>query len=396
MAHRVLGLMATVLAAALAALPAVAADSPPAAEASIEVVHALSLLEGTEVRGPLVVGSDGRYYGAAREGGKHGRGSLFRVSADGVFEVLYSFRGGTDGWLPTGLVRGADGAFYGLTDAGGELGLGTAFRINENGKHTLLHSFQGQVDGRAPSGTLLLASDGFFYGVTSTGGPSGGGTLFRLKRNGRVEVVHAFGGAASVPYGRLLEGPDGLLYGTTAHGGKHGGGTVFKMHRNGGLRVLHSFSHNGSDGIWPDTGLTLGPDGLFYGVAKGDKLNRRGVIYRIDSRGHFELLSTFERAGRDGREPEHELLLGRDGALYGTTQWGGEHFAGTVFRLGIDGSLEPVYAFDGDGPVGYWPANTLLETADGEFLGATNIKSDFSPGSIYRLRLAPPAAAGGR
>jgi uncharacterized repeat protein (TIGR03803 family) len=51
------------------------------------------------------------------------------------------------------------------------------------------------------------------------------------------------------PSGALVEGSDGNLYGTTAYGGPTGGGTVFRVTTNGVLATLVSF--NGTNGSHP-------------------------------------------------------------------------------------------------------------------------------------------------
>src|SRR5207248_1982004 len=64
----------------------------------------------------------------------------------------------------------------------------------------------------------------------------------------------------------LVQGNDGYLYGTTVLGGSGTWGTIFKISTNGVLTTLYSFTDN-SDGAEPEAGLTLGPDGNFYGTA---------------------------------------------------------------------------------------------------------------------------------
>ena len=65
-----------------------------------------------------------------------------------VLTNLYSFTGGNDGgWPVTGLVQGSDGNFYGTTYEGGTHGCGTVFKISANGALTTLYSFTGGNDG---------------------------------------------------------------------------------------------------------------------------------------------------------------------------------------------------------------------------------------------------------
>jgi uncharacterized repeat protein (TIGR03803 family) len=364
-------------------------------EVTVEVVHPMRGLEGKNILGPIVEGADGLHYGTAVRGGRQDLGTVFRILADGQLEVLHHFRGAPDdGDRPVGLARGADGALYGLTLAGGAFNEGTAYRIDANGKLKLLHSFQSAVDGRGPQGQLLLASDGLFYGATNFGGSDDQGTIFRMRPNGQVESLHSFtfsGGGGRSPTGSLVEGADGQLYGTTNSGGPRGYGIVFKMRRHGGSpQMLYNFGRKGRNGTALKA-LTKGPDGRFYGVIEADRAdNPRGLVYRIDAAGHYEVVYSFTPpVDVHGKFPFQELALGRDGAFYGSTNQGGEFDRGTLFRLTPDGGLTTLHSFQLQGEEGWFASNPLVEVSDGEFLGATAVGGTSDQGAVYRLRITP-------
>jgi uncharacterized repeat protein (TIGR03803 family) len=127
-----------------------------------------------------VQGSDGNFYGTTSGGGTYGQGTVFKISANGALNSLYSFTGTNDGAIPNGLVQGSDGNFYGTTSGGGTYGQGTVFKISTNGVLTSLYSFTGGNDGAQPSAGLVQGSDGSFYGTTQYGGQGGKGAVFRL------------------------------------------------------------------------------------------------------------------------------------------------------------------------------------------------------------------------
>ena len=54
-------------------------------------------------------------------------------------------------------------------------------------------------------------------------------------------------------------------------------------------------------------------------------LNKDGSNYKV--------LHHFKADGRDGQNPQGELVEGRYGALYGTTRDGGKYDKGTIFKL---------------------------------------------------------------
>ena len=95
---------------------------------------------------------------------------MFKISPAGEFTSLYSFTGDNDGAYPyyMKLVQGNDGFFYGTTTEGGTNGYGTVFKISASGLFTSLYSFSGGNDGGYPYAGLALGNDGNFYGTTSS------------------------------------------------------------------------------------------------------------------------------------------------------------------------------------------------------------------------------------
>ncbi len=76
--------------------------------------------------------------------------------------------------------------------------------------------------GQNPVSGLIQASDGNIYGTAHTGGAPTGGTLFRVHIDGTdYWVMHDFGGLGGGvwPDSDLVEGINGLLYGATYRGG---------------------------------------------------------------------------------------------------------------------------------------------------------------------------------
>ena len=86
------------------------------------------------------------------------------------------------------------------------------------------------------------------------------------------------------------------------------------------------------------------PDGNLYGVISaggvGGALQGRGVLYRLmPSTKTYTILHDFKNANpKDGRGPQAQLLVGKDGNLYGTTTGGGASasLGGIVFRVPVN------------------------------------------------------------
>jgi uncharacterized repeat protein (TIGR03803 family) len=181
--------------------------------------------------------------------GSAGCGVVFKLDTSGLETVLHTFTG-PDGIFPnTALIRDAAGNLYGTTANGGDLscnltgisGCGVVFKLDVSGNLKLLYVFKGGADGGIPSADLLQDSTGNLYGSTGLRGNSvdcgfpgsGCGVVFRLDTNGKETVLHTFsdGADGGVPDGLLL-GADGNIYGTTAiGGGSHNVGVIFKISR---------------------------------------------------------------------------------------------------------------------------------------------------------------------
>jgi uncharacterized repeat protein (TIGR03803 family) len=166
-------------------------------------------------------------------GGANGWGTVYQVTPSGAFTLLHTFAGGAgDGQTPFGsLVQGSDGKFYGMARNGGTSDAGIVFTITPSGSFTVVYSFTGgNDDGGAPYGSLVEGSDGNFYGMAEGGTIPVYGTVFQMTPSGSVTLLHSFTGPdGKSPSGNLLEGSDGSLYGFMPRGGASDDGTLFKL-----------------------------------------------------------------------------------------------------------------------------------------------------------------------
>ena len=257
-------------------------------------------LDGGYPTGALVPGTDGNFYGTTSIGGTNGQGIVCKISTNGTVTDLYSFTGGNDGANPdAGLVRGTDVKFYGTTQNGGTNGQGTVFSVTTNGTLKSLYSFTGGNDGANPEAALVQGSDGYFYGTTSKGGAytnqeydAGNGTVFKISTSGAFASLYSFTGGAdgANPEAGLVQASDGSFYGTTSSGGTNGQGTVFKISTNGAFTSLYSFT-GGNDGANPDAGLLQASDGSFYGTTYGGGVGGVGSVFRLTIQPAFQVVT---------------------------------------------------------------------------------------------------------
>lgn len=328
-------------------------------------LHSFDGNDGLEPFAGLLRDPRGNLFGTTAAGGSAtpacggvdgaGCGVAFRFSPNSK-EVEYKFQGTPDGSEPeTSLVEDAAGNLYGTASLGGEHGLGAVFKINTaTGKESVLYSFKGGSDGCFPSG-VILDSSGNLYGVASEGGSgfcnNGLGVAFRVDSAGNETVLHTFGGDDGAnPLSVLAFDSTGNLYGTTANGGSSdqcgfsGCGSIFELSpaQGGGWseRVLYSFCSlpECADGEEPLRGpLAIDASGNLYGTAYDGGENDYGVVFELTSSGSESVLHAFT-GGTDGAEPEAGVTMDSSGNLYGTTQEGGtscytRYTCGTVFKI---------------------------------------------------------------
>lgn len=303
--------------------------------------------DGRSPQAALVMDSAGNLYGTTPAGGAHGDGTIFKVAADGTETILYSFGvGRDDGQNPGGgLVMDSAGNLYGTTQHGGAYRAGTVFKLSPAGTETVLHSFYAlgmAADGQNPQGTLVMDSAGNLYGTTLYGGAGTAGTVFEVSADGTETVLYSFGSGAaadgSTPHAGVILDDSGNLYGTTVFGGAngsgHGDGTVFKLSAVGKETVLYSFGGSATDGLNPDTGLVMDGAGNLFGTTQGGGARGNGIVFELSAAGTETILYSFAASGAtDGSAPHAALLLDSTGNLFGTTQAGGAHGHGTVFKI---------------------------------------------------------------
>ena len=356
---------------------------PLSAQIRETTLHAFTGTDGATPNAGLVLGPDGTFYGTTHDGGANNQlGTVFKVTSGLAFTSLYSFSG-PDGSRPyAGLTWGGDGNLYGTTYYGGANNAGTVFQITPAGALTSLHSFASS-DGSYPVAGLVLGLDGNLYGSTSGGGANGSGTIFRISTGGVFSTVYSFSGPdGAAPYATLTQGTDGNFYGTTNSGGSNlYFGTLFRVTPAGALTTLHNFAF--SDGSNPNAPLTQDSNGNLYGAASNGGANiQHGALFQITPQGTFSVLHHF--AGLDGSAPEGPVILGGDGAYYGTSVSGGANaFYGTVFKVTPAGAFTSLYSFNRTDASS--PTAGLIVASDGNFYGTASSGGANGYGTVFKI-----------
>jgi uncharacterized repeat protein (TIGR03803 family) len=342
--------------------------TPPAKSDGIwgyRLLHSFGSVAGDGInpQGPLVIDKNGAIYGMTTGSS----GTVYQLtppaSPGGTwgFSTLHTFTCGSDGCQPwwAGVVLGKNGVLYGTTAYGGSsanggYGWGTVFELappaDPGGAWTesVLYSFKGGSDGAYPQASLLY-TNGVLYGTAYTGGVAacgsagteGCGVVFELKPKAggkwKESVLHTFtGGNDGGLSSAALIVKNGVLYGTTSQEDSYydnngdcnwGCGTVFEL-----------APPASAGGAWTET-----------------------VLY------HFQPAATPPGYSYDGSAPVGGVVFGPNGALYGTTAYGGPFGTGTIFELAPPAS-----------PGGAWTESVLYE-----------IEFDSATGGYYGFPTSP-------
>jgi uncharacterized repeat protein (TIGR03803 family) len=215
-----------------------------------------------------------------------------------------------------------------------------------------------------------------------------------------LATVYSFQGSPDgvSPEAPLAAGEKGALYGTTYFGGTTGSGTVFELQPPtvaGGNWTETVISNFEAGGAQPTAGVVIGKGGALYGTTRLGGAFGYGTAFEltrpVSPGGTWSqtVLHDFTD-GADGADPFGQLILGPNGELYGTTCYGGSLNFGTVFELsrpafpGGAWTETVLYNFT-NGADGGYPTSGLAKDADGNLYGYANIV----------FELVPPAIAGG-
>jgi len=373
---------------------------------SLRVLHNFGVAagDGDIPYSSLIMDASGNLYGTTLEGGAHGFGTVYRLSASGggwKETILYSFKGGTDGASPHApLIQDSIGNLYGTTIQGGltskncnstapATGCGVVFKLTPATQgpwtETVLYSFTGGGDGGNPYSGLVRDRAGNLYGTTVAGGANDMGTVFKLSFPTNVwteTVLHSFTGNSdgNGPYAGVVFDRLGKLYGTTYEGGSAGLGIVYELTpRKLGAwseTILHTFEgQGGNDGAQPLAGVVLDNNGDVFGTTTSGGSSNYGAVFELNASNGYSgtVIHNFDLGAGDGTFP-NGVILDTHGNLYGTTSGGGAtNGAGTIFEMtpGGSGWTETVLFTFLNTANGVYPDTPLYIDSSGKLYGTT-------------------------
>ena len=333
---------------------------------------------------------NGLFYGTTVGGGMYNFGTVYEFdpSGSGALTSKASFLDAS----PTSALTPADnGIFYGTTLFGGSNNAGSIYEFDPsgNGSITLKASFDG-ANGSGPAGALVSGGNGLFYGTTTSGGSYGLGSIYAFDPSGggSISLKGSFDYATgAVPGAALTPAGNGLFYGVASSGGNYGFGTIYEFDPSAGGTITLKASFDYTTGIFPRVSLTPAGNGRFYGSSSDGGYNADGTIYEFDpsSPGTITLRANFDRTSF--APPNSTLLPSVNGTFYGTTGSNGINGYGAIFEFDPFGSggiglvtLKAIFeGANGSSPVG------LTLAGDDLFYGVSGGGGIYGAGAIYEF-----------
>lgn len=131
------------------------------------------------------------------------------------------------------------------------------------------------------------------------------------------------------------------------------------------FELLHVFRHtpNGVEGGGPTGPVQVLPDGAVIGTTTYGGTYGGGTVFLVTAQGELEVLHQF--TGRDGLYPDGCLVPTRSGDFYGTAN--GSHRL--VFRINARGDFSIIHRFDAPG--GNTPHVVSVKGSDGNIYSAS-------------------------
>jgi uncharacterized repeat protein (TIGR03803 family) len=305
--------------------------------------------------------------------------SFTSPAAAQTFTTLFNFTGHDGGNSESPLILQND-VLYGTTMAGGKGhygGAGVVFSFNpKTNEETVVHAFRPTREGLSSFGVTW--SDGVLYGTTWGGDGVGNGALFKLDpATGHLKTLFQFNNEKETGWtpniAPIVDGD--TIYGTTTNGGSYYSGVIYKFDIKAGTQtILHNFNYYGGnlpDGLVLHNGALYGTTqfggGTGCGPAKGC-----GVLYKLDlATRAYTIIHSFGGVP-DGIGPVG--IMFHDGYIYGVTQGGGRRDKGLLYRIDPKtGEEKRLFDFQG-GPQPPWP-NSALTYHDGALYGTAGARS---------------------
>ncbi len=349
------------------------------------------LVEGGGPSGPLVVDSNGDFFGETISSPNGGGPVLFELAA-GTSDIT-AVANVVNGYGPTGqsgLVEDSSGNLYGISSNAGE---GSFVFSVPAGSNTINNLAPCNFSSGATGHIGLVDSQGNVFGTTNIGGDYGCGTIFELQAGtNTITTLASFNNNdGDTPDGSLVEDSSGDLFGTTLFGGMYHSGTVFELAAGSNTpTVLASFDQN--NGLEP-TGLVMDSSGNFFGTTQYGGANQCGTVFEVMAGTEaITTLASFSDTVNPNYYSLSGLVVDSSGNLFGTTEGGGAYQMGTVYEVVAgSGTITPLVSFNGSD--GAYPTGGLVLAGNGNLFGTTNNDGAYGGGTVFEISPTAPTVS---
>lgn len=168
------------------------------------------------------------------------------------------------------------------------------------------------------------------------------------------------------------------------------------------LTGVYSFTGQSGDGAYPYTGVILGSNGSLYGTTEYGGAGNYGTVFQLTpppgGTGPWTETVLYSFTYTSGAYPYAGVVMDSSGNLYGTTVYGGSGGLGTAFELtppaapGGAWTQTVLHHFTG-GSDGANPYGGLTMGGSGVVYGTTELGGAGSVGTVFKL--VPPGTSGG-
>jgi uncharacterized repeat protein (TIGR03803 family) len=143
--------------------------------------------------------------------------------------------------------------------------------------------------------------------------------------------------------------------------------------------VVHDFT--GASGAGSGARVTVMKNGDMYGTTDFGGAHGDGVVYKVASDGTESVLYSFT-GGTDGSEPDGGVIVKNNGAIFGTAGSGGSGGNGVLFKIKPDGSYHVLHDFSSTD--GSFLRGNLVEDSDGSLIGTALFGGINGDGTVFK------------
>jgi len=157
-------------------------------------------------------------------------------------------------------------------------------------------------------------------------------------------------------------------------------GTSSPVTAEGTYTDLHDFAGGANDGAGTGANVTLDDVGNIYGTTDFGGSHGDGVVFKLAPDGTQTILHAF--AGSDGSEPDGGVIVTPSGTLYGTAGGGGASGNGVLFKLSANGKYKVLHDFGASD--GFFIRGDLIRDKQGNLYGTALFGGANDDGTVFK------------